>query len=237
MPQDTATPARALPLLDPQGLEEDGHAPFVRRAARRLPGLLRQRPPIEAPAPRARRARARPRRRRPPLEALSRRAPPSKSGQRGPTDPMEAGLRATSLVGQLAVWAGVAHRVGDQSIPARRGCSDPSVMTSPQGLDPRATPPWRDALTCSFAIGPRVTHRVYRRNLSTAYHECRTQPYADGRAPQRDPAGLSRRARLRGVAAPYAAVGAPWRPPYSAKESAPRPGPAQHDGEVGGAGR
>jgi|SRR5579875_106455 len=85
----------------------------------------------------------------------------------------------------------------------------------PQGLDLRATPPWREPLTCSFAIGCRVTHRVYRRNLSTAYHECRTQPYARERAPHRQHAGRSRRVALEGVAVPYAAIGAPWRPPYS----------------------
>jgi hypothetical protein len=30
----------------------------------------------------------------------------------------------------------------------------------PQGLDPRAPPPWREPLTCTFANGSRVTHRV-----------------------------------------------------------------------------
>lgn len=85
----------------------------------------------------------------------------------------------------------------------------------PQGSDPRATPPWREPLTCSFAICSRVTHRVYRRNLSTPYQECPTQPYAGERAPHRRHAGRSREGGLEGVAVPYAAKGAPWRPPYS----------------------
>jgi hypothetical protein len=50
----------------------------------------------------------------------------------------------------------------------------------PQALDSRATPRGRDALACSLAIGHRVTHRVYRWNLSVAYHECVCSPIQVG---------------------------------------------------------
>jgi hypothetical protein len=57
---------------------------------------------------------------------------------------------------------------GYQQLRSFRGANTPKLSMSPPpvGFSWRARPASGTPLTCSFAIGPRVTHRVYWRNLS-----------------------------------------------------------------------
>lgn len=105
------------------------------------------------------------------------------------------------------------------SSPARSKVTVRARLGPPQGLARRDLAPERSPLTCSVAIGLRATHRVYRRNLSTAYHKCPMQPYAEERAPHREHAGRSSEVGPESVAVPYAAVGRPWRAPNSGPRS------------------